>query len=195
MWTLARGAGFKSKEIRHNELGKRTKIMNSYFKQVELKTHQNNLLDLEPKLAPYLEDVDFFSITDFTDDSHQWVLESKIQNGLLTVQSMHTTCVVSMNELDEPCLLGDLTVQLRESVPKTKSYLHNSGIRTKNLCEDDDKCDRNADAHIKASLYGSASQTVIIRDGKPLFGKWQRLCFIDFDGPRDRRVMVQIIGS
>jgi len=169
--------------------------MKTYFKELEFSTDQNNLLDLEPKLAPHLEDFDYFSVIDLTDQCHEWVKESGINNGFVTLQILHTTCVIVINELDEPCLLGDINITLREALPKTRPYLHNSSMRTKNLCVDDVKCDRNGDAHVKASLYGSPTQTVIVRDGKPLFGRWQRICLIDFDGPRERNLAVQVIGE
>ena len=169
--------------------------MKSFSKTLEINTGQNNLLDLEPKLADHVEDFDFFYIIDFTLESRDWVRESKIQNGFLTLQALHTTCVITINELDEPCLLGDINNALREFFPKTKKYLHNGPLRTKNLCDDDHKCDRNADAHLKSCLFGSPTQTVIIQDGKPIFGQWQRLCLIDFDGPRNRKVAIQIIGE
>lgn len=169
--------------------------MNCYFKTVKVATDQNNLAHLEEKLIPFLREFDFFSIHDLTQESRNWTLESKVKNGLLTVQTLHTTCVVAINELDEPCLVGDLNAFFRELVPHHKPYLHNSKIRTKNLCADDKKCDRNADAHMKSFLFGAASQTLMIRDGEPLFGKWQKLCLIDFDGPRERQVAVQIMGE
>lgn len=169
--------------------------MKSFYKELNITTDQNNLLDLEPKLSNHVEDFDFFSIKDLTEESRNWVRESGIQNGLLTVQALHTTCVVSINELDEPCLLGDINKALREFIPKGKPYLHNSGLRTKNLCEDDHKCDTNADAHMKSFLFGSPTQSIIIRDGQPVWGRWQRLCLIDLDGPRERKVMIQVIGD
>lgn len=169
--------------------------MKTFYKDLSFETDQNNLLDLEPKLAPHVEDFDFFSITDLTEDSFQWVKESGIQNGILTVQALHTTCVVAINELDEPCLLGDINKALRDFIPKGKAYLHNSGLRTKNLCEDDYKCDTNADAHMKSFLFGGPTQSAIIRNGEPVWGRWQRLCLIDLDGPRSRKATVQIIGE
>lgn len=169
--------------------------MKFFSKTLTFQTDQNNLLDLEPQLMGEIQEFDFFSVIDLTQKSQEWVEESGVKNGLLTVQSLHTTCVISINELDEPCLLGDINKVLREFVPKTKAYLHNGPIRTKNLCADDHKCDRNADAHIKAFLYGSPSQTVIISDGQPVWGKWQRLCMIDFDGPRERQMRVQVLGD
>ena len=94
--------------------------MKSFSKTLEIHTGQNNLLDLEPKLADHVEDFDFFYIIDFTLESRDWVRESKIQNGFLTLQALHTTCVITINELDEPCLLGDINNALREFFPKTK---------------------------------------------------------------------------
>jgi secondary thiamine-phosphate synthase enzyme len=166
-----------------------------FNKTVTYATDHNNLAEIEPKLVPYLKEFDFFSIHDLTEPTRQWVQESKIQNGLLTVQALHTTCVVALNELDEPCLLGDLNGFLRDLIPHHKPYLHNSKIRTKNLCADDKKCDRNADAHMKSFLFGAASQTLIVKAGQPVYGRWQKLCLIDFDGPRERSVAVQIIGE
>jgi len=169
--------------------------MQCYYKTVQVATDQNNLAHLEEKLIPFLREFDFSSIHDLTQESKNWIEESKVKNGLLTVQTMHTTCVVAVNELDEPCLVGDLNAFLRELIPHHKPYLHNSKIRTKNLCADDKKCDRNADAHMKSLLFGAASQTLMIKDGEPLYGKWQKLCLIDFDGPRERQVVVQIMGE
>jgi len=169
--------------------------MKVFYKDLSFQTDQNNLLQLEPKLIQQIQEFDYFSVIDLTEASREWVRESQVQNGLLTVQALHTTCVVSINELDEPCLLGDINNHLRAEVPKTKSYLHNGPLRTKNLCADDHKCDRNADAHIKSFLHGSPAQTVLVRQGQPIWGQWQRLCLIEFDGPRKRDVIVQILGE
>lgn len=177
----------------------RAAAMKTFYKELAIKTDQNNLLELEPKLAPHVQDFDFFYVKDLTEESYQWVEESGIKNGLLTVQALHTTCVMAVNELDEDCLLGDINRALREFVPKARSdkqvYLHNSGLRTKNLCEDDYKCDTNADAHMKSFLFGGPTQSSIIKEGKPVWGQWQRLSLIDLDGPRSRKVLVQIIGE
>ncbi|MBI4211412.1 MAG: YjbQ family protein [Deltaproteobacteria bacterium] len=167
----------------------------TFFKTIDVITDQNNLLQLEPNLSGHVDEYDYFYLKDFTEEAFQWVEESGIQNGFLTIQAMHTTCVIAINELDEPCLLGDMSNAVRASYPKGTKYLHNSSLRTKNLCEEDNKCDRNADAHLKSFLFGSPSQLLIVRDGKPLFGRWQRLCLIDFDGPRRRQVAIQVLGE
>ena len=169
--------------------------MKHYYKTIGVDTDHNNLLELEPKLSTHVQDSDFFYIKDFTEDCTTWVTESGIQNGFLTLQALHTTCVISINELDEPCLLGDINNALRDVFPKSGKYLHNSSLRTKNLCESDRKCDGNADAHLRSFFFGSPTQTVIVRDGKPVFGQWQRLCLVDFDGPRHRKIAIQVIGE
>jgi len=171
-----------------------TKEYKSYFKQIDIQTEQNNLLQLEPLLVDHVKDYDFFYIKDLTDDLMEWVLESQVTEGTITIQSLHTTCVVAINELDEPCLLGDINKHLSNSIPRTAKYLHNSSMRTKNLCESDTKCDRNADSHMKSFLFGQPSQSVIIHNGEPVLGEWQRLCFIDLDGPRKRKFAVSIVG-
>lgn len=169
--------------------------MKIFYHEFGLKTGQNNLYELQENLADQIQDLDYFHITDFTEDCYQWVEKSGIQDGLLTVQVLHTTCLISINELDEPCLLGDINNYLREELPKTRQYLHNGPLRHKNLCAEDTKCDRNGDAHMKSFLYGTPTQSVLIKNGKPIFGEWQRMCMIDLDGPRDRKVMVQVMGQ
>ncbi|MFO1519582.1 MAG: secondary thiamine-phosphate synthase enzyme YjbQ [bacterium] len=169
--------------------------MKSYYQTIEVATDQNNLLELEPRLSDHVKDLDFFHVTDLTEDCKKWVSESGVKNGFVVLQALHTTCIISINELDEPCLLGDINDKLRDSVPKQAPYLHNGPIRYKNLCSDDKKCDRNGDAHVKAFMYGVPSQTLIVREGKPEFGRWQRVCLIDFDGPRKRQVSVQVMGE
>ncbi|HBF12953.1 MAG TPA: hypothetical protein DDW49_06140 [Deltaproteobacteria bacterium] len=166
----------------------------TFFKKIEISTAQNNLLELEPKLGEHVTDFDFFHINDLTENLFDWIEESGVQEGSITVQSLHTTCVVAVNELDEPCLLGDINKFMRESIPRTKPYLHNSSIRTKNLCESDTKCDRNADSHMKSFLFGNHSQSIIVHEGKPVLGEWQRLCFIDLDGPRTRNIAISVVG-
>ena len=182
------------KYISGNEQTIENKEYKSFFRMLDIDTEQNNLLELEPLLAPHVKDFDFFFIKDLTQDLYNWVEESGVSEGSITIQSMHTTCMISVNELDEPCLLGDINKYLSDSIPRTQKYLHNSSMRTKNLCESDTKCDRNADSHMKTFLFGQHSQAIIIHQGKPLLGEWQKLCFIDLDGPRKRKFAVSIVG-
>ena len=112
--------------------------MDCFFKKVAYATDHNNLAEIEPKLIPYLKEFDFFSIHDLTEDTRSWVGESGIKDGLLTVQALHTTCVIALNELDEPCLVGDLNGFLRDLIPHHKPYLPQVPIKDflKLICTD-----------------------------------------------------------
>ena len=102
--------------------------------------------------------------------------------------------MISINELDEPMLLMDIQRKLREIAPRVQDYLHNSALRTVNRCEGI-TCDRNADSHLKAFLIGNPWTTCLIRDSKLILGRWQRISFVDFDGPQERKITVQIMGE
>lgn len=157
-------------------------------------TTKNNLAEWDAKLNKVVGDGDFFYVLDLTEKLQKKADASGIQNGQMTAQVLHTTCVLSVNELNEPMLLGDICRKMEDEVPKANDYLHNSSMRTVNLCADDHKCDRNADAHLKAFLVGNHTATLLIQNGKLVLGQWQRFCLIDFDGPRTRKLVVQFSG-
>lgn len=165
------------------------------FKDLNIETSENNLVTLDNKLSGFLKPYDYFHLEDITDQAKAFVEENAIKNGVFSAQVLHTTCVLSVNELNEPMLIGDINNHLREFVPKVKDYLHNSKLRTANRCDDDYKCDRNADAHLKAFLVGGSSASLLVRDGKLVLGQWQRLGLVDFDGPRSRKLIFQLMGE
>lgn len=166
-----------------------------HFKEVTIKTTENNLVNLDAKLAKFKQPYDYFHMEDVTEKAQAFVRENNVKNGVFTAQVLHTTCVLSVNELHEPMLVGDINNHLRDFVPKVKDYLHNSPLRTANRCDDDYKCDRNADAHLKAFLVGGPSVTLLVRDGQLMLGQWQRLGLVDFDGPRTRKLAFQVMGE
>ena len=160
----------------------------------EVRTEANNLLALDPKLAGQVSQVDCFYLKDLTEDFKKIVSDHEVTDGLFTAQLLHTTGVLAINELDEPMLVGDISNMLRQMVSPSGKYLHNSGLRTKNLCEEDNKCDRNAHAHMQSFSFGSPSVTLLIQNRQLVLGQWQRVALIDLDGPRVRKLMVQIMG-
>lgn len=101
-----------------------------------------------------------------------------IDSGLCTVFVPHTTAGVVVNE-DEQRLISDFERVLSELVPQGAGYAH-------------DDIDRNADAHLRAMLFGE-HVTVPVEDGALALGTWQSIVFIECDGPRDRRVSVTTI--
>jgi len=112
-------------------------------------------------------------------DVQRIISDSGVQDGMCVVYVPHTTAAVTINENADPDVVRDIIMETGKIVPFSDGYRHMEG---------------NAAAHIKSSIIG-ASETVIIRDGRPAFGTWQSLFFCEFDGPRRRRVLVQVIGK
>lgn len=115
---------------------------------------------------------------DITSSVRRAIRDSGVQTGTATVFASHTTAAITINENADPDVMHDMLTELNKIVPFDDHYRHAEG---------------NSAAHIKSSLVG-ASETVIIEDGEPLLGTWQGIFFCDFDGPRSRRVLVQVIG-
>ncbi len=106
------------------------------------------------------------------------IKKSGVQNGIAVVYCPHTTAGFTINENADPDVVHDILCGLEEAYPtRTKYYRHVEG---------------NSHAHIKSSCVGP-SQTLIIQDGKIVFGIWQDLYFCEFDGPRNRRFYVKIM--
>jgi len=107
------------------------------------------------------------------------VAESGVTDGICCVFVPHTTAGVTINENADPDVGRDIIAELNKVIPFRDNYRHSEG---------------NSAAHIKSSLIG-VSETVIVRNGRLVFGTWQSLFFCEFDGPRRRRVLVQVAGS
>ncbi len=113
---------------------------------------------------------------DITSDVQDLVDESGIKNGVCYVFIPHTTAGVTINEGADPSVVRDMQSMLSKLVPHNEDYLHMEG---------------NSDSHIKTTLVGS-SQTVIIDEGRLLLGTWQAIFFCEFDGARNRKVMLKL---
>ena len=100
-----------------------------------------------------------------------------IERGLAVVYCPHTTAGVTVQENSDPTVKSDMLAHLRKLVPKNAGFAH---------AED------NSDAHIKCSMVG-VSTTLIVEGTKPQLGHWQAIFFCEFDGPRDRRLLVRVI--
>ena len=127
---------------------------------------------------------------DITEDVKRIVAESGIGFGQVTVFSTHTTAAIKVNE-NEPLLLQDMARILHQLAPLDAEYEHNDFTRrTVNL--DEDEC-KNGHAHCQ-HLFLSTSETIPIVDGRLAIGQWQRIFLVELDQPRERRVLVNIIG-
>ncbi len=130
-------------------------------------------------------------VIDITDKVLDFVKEAGIKNGLVNVQTMHTTTAIILNE-NEPLLLDDIRANLSELAPEDYSYTHdNFDIRTVNMCKGE--C-ANGHSHCKA-IYLTPINTINLIDGELQLGRWQRLLFVELDRARERRVQIQIIGE
>ncbi|MBD0349340.1 MAG: YjbQ family protein [Thermoleophilia bacterium] len=134
------------------------------------------------------------SVTDITDDVNEAVLESGIRDGIACVYSPHTTCCVRVNEF-ETGFLEDFGRLLQALVPTDRYYAHDDwDRRTENICAEDMESG-NGHAHCMAMLLGTAGESVPVRDHELALGRWQRVLFLELDRERDRRWVVQVVGS
>ena len=117
-----------------------------------------------------------------THDIEDCISESGIKEGLLLCNAMHITASVFIND-DESGLHHDYDVWLEKLAPHepVSQYRHNVG-------ED------NADAHMKRQIMGR-EVVVAITEGRLDFGTWERIFYGEFDGRRQKRVLVKIIGE
>lgn len=116
---------------------------------------------------------------DITSKVRKVVKQSGIQNGLVHVFSLHTTAAITINENADPAVEADILKTINKVIPWNDNYKHMEG---------------NSAAHIKVSLFGP-SEMIPLENGSMVLGTWQSIFFCEFDGPRNRRVNVQIIPS
>ena len=118
-------------------------------------------------------------LIDITKRIYEELVKTGVLNGTCFVYIQHTTAGLTINENADPDVARDILTGLARLVPVTGDYLHAEG---------------NSDAHIKASLMGF-NLTVPVIDGRLSLGTWQALYFCEFDGPRNRHVLVGIAGE
>jgi secondary thiamine-phosphate synthase enzyme len=116
-------------------------------------------------------------LVNITSEVRRIVSESGVKSGVCYIYVPHTTAGVTINEGADPSVVSDIVSSLNKLIPHNANYLHAEG---------------NSDAHIKTSLVGS-SETVIIEGGKLLLGTWQAIFFCEFDGARNRSIMVKVM--
>jgi secondary thiamine-phosphate synthase enzyme len=112
-----------------------------------------------------------------TSEVNRCVVSSGVSAGVCHLYVPHTTAGVTVNEGDDPDVARDMEAAFDRMVPRDAGYKHYEG---------------NSDSHIKATLVGS-SQSVWIEHGRLRLGRWQSIFFCEFDGPRDREVLVKIV--
>ena len=134
------------------------------------------------------------SVRDITEEVKEAVSESGIRDGIACVYSPHTTCCVRVNEF-EAGFLEDFGALLKRLVPREEYYAHDDwDKRTENFCEEDAEF-ANGHAHCMSMLLGSAGEAIPVAEGQLQLGTWQRVLFLELDRERDRRWVVQVVGS
>ena len=117
------------------------------------------------------------------------VARSGLNNGFVTVTSQHTTTAIAINEYEER-LLDDVKTFLTRLIPPDDRYLHND-IALRDCPEDEPE---NAHSHLAAMLLGS-SEVIALAEGELVLGQYQSVMLYELDGPRKRKVSIQVYGE
>jgi secondary thiamine-phosphate synthase enzyme len=114
---------------------------------------------------------------EITAEIERLLRESEIKEGICVLFTQHTTCGLTINENADPDVKSDMLLFLKNTIPQFyEGFRH---------------FEHNSDAHIKSSLVGS-SVTVPFENGKLLLGRWQGIYLCEFDGARERKVLLTI---
>jgi secondary thiamine-phosphate synthase enzyme len=116
-------------------------------------------------------------LIEFTEQVERELKQSDATEGVVVLYVQHTTAGLTVNENADPDVPRDMLHLFRTLIPQ-----HGMGFR---------HGEENSDAHIKATLVGS-SVTVPFKDGKLLLGRWQGIFLCEFDGGRERQVIMMV---
>ena len=114
---------------------------------------------------------------DITAEVETTLQSTGMTEGICLIYCPHTTAGITINEGADPDVVRDCLEILEKLVPARADYHHAEG---------------NSDAHMKSSLIG-ASSLVSVHEGRVQLGRWQRIFFCEFDGPRTRKVWISSI--
>ena len=117
-------------------------------------------------------------IVDVTDAVRRIAKQHNVRDGLAVLYVPHTTAAVTINENADPDVRHDMLRKLETLIPKDEPYYQH--------------VEGNSDSHVKTSLVGN-SATVLIEHGDLVLGRWQGIYFCEFDGPREREMMVKLV--
>jgi len=120
-----------------------------------------------------------YELIDITEEVEKLIKESDIQDGLVIVFTPHSTAGIILTENEER--LKRDWIKFFEKIISDFDFEHN-------------KIDDNAEAHILSGLLGQ-QRNIVIEDGELLLGAWQRIFLAEFDGPRNRKIIIKIIPA
>ncbi|GIW77598.1 MAG: hypothetical protein KatS3mg104_2661 [Phycisphaerae bacterium] len=115
---------------------------------------------------------------EITDRVQKAIDRQRLKSGMVIVHVAHTTAGITINENADPDVKRDILAKLDTLIPQNETYYqHDEG---------------NSDAHLKASMFGH-SVTLLVENGRLQLGRWQGVYLCEFDGPRERRVLIKLI--
>ena len=124
-------------------------------------------------------------VLDITKQIRDLMLAADVKEGILLVNSLHTTCALFVNEF-QGALVEDFKAMVDRLVPDSRGYRHDDPRYS--------DCERgNASSHLRAALLGR-SVVVGISGGELALGRFQSILFAELDGPRPRTIDIQIMG-
>jgi len=106
--------------------------------------------------------------------------EAGLQQGVVHLWALHTTCGLTVNENADPDVPRDMVRKMRELVPKEEPYYQHA--------------EGNSDSHVKTSLFGPGL-TLLVNEGRLVLGRWQGVFLAEWDGPRTRTVALQTMPA
>ena len=119
------------------------------------------------------------TLMDITEKVNDAVAETGVKSGLCNLFVPHTTAAIIVSENWDPDVTSDMIKQLEKVIPREGGYRHDEG---------------NSQSHI-LSVMLSTSINIPVRDGKLALGRWQGVMFAEFDGPRDRALIVTVVKA
>lgn len=150
------------------------------------------IVDLHgPYLRLRVQTSNEYQVIDLTDQIEAFLLLTGLRRGLLVAHTLHTTTAVIVNE-QEPLLHADLLRQLERLAPSGLAYDHDDP--TRRVVNRTDAERTNGHAHCRAMLLGSSASIPIV-DGRLMLGRWQRVLFVELDGPQERTVVATIAAG
>lgn len=118
-------------------------------------------------------------MVEFTDEVRRHLRETGAREGVVTLFVRHTTAGLAVNENADPDVPRDILHHLRALIPQ-----HGAGFR---------HAEENSDAHLKAAVVGT-DLTIPFSEGELLLGRWQGIFLCEFDGGREREVVMSVAG-
>jgi len=119
-------------------------------------------------------------VVDVTLQVEEAVAKSRVKDGLCLIHAPHATAAIVANE-NESGLLHDIVKKIEEVFPAGVGYQH-------------DRIDDNAHAHLVSTFIGS-SRIFPVKNSRILRGTWQNIFLVEADGPRTRRIIVEVFGE